>query len=1280
MTTATLPTTLSELLQTRAATLGDQTAYVFLSGPPEQEQAVSMTFAELDARARRVAALLQQNAVDIGDRVLLLCRPGLDYVSAFMGCLYAGAVAVPAYPPRNRQHMVRIAGIVESAGAHTILCSAEDHARCTTWLADTDASGSTLLDVGGAQALDPVHAPAGVPPSHIAFLQYTSGTTGSPKGVMVSHGNLMHNLGLMREWLAYDEQSTIVSWLPPYHDMGLISVILTSLYGGFRSVLMAPERFIQHPYLWLRAISRYRADLTGAPDFAYRMCCRRISDEQLATLDLSCLRVAYNGAESVRASTLTDFARRFAAAGFAADGFLPCYGLAEGTLYVAGRTEKHPIRTLCVDQAALQRQSVVLRSEFLGVSPQPLDRPGERVLVSVGRTDGEQQVIVRDLETNERCAERTIGEICVAGPSVAAGYWNLDEQTHSTFRHSLAGNRDQVFMRTGDLGFILGDELYVTGRLKDMVILAGRNYYSEDIEYALIVGVPELVPNGCAAFMDDQVDAERLIVVAEVERTQRKGNLDGFIDAIRQAIWNRLDIGPSAIVLVSPGSVPKTSSGKVRRSTCRTQLHDGALTILAQWDVEAGTHAPEHARQQPDRQQSARAASGIDKPAANDRRRHDSATVDELNDWLKHYARTRIDSRTIDERRTIPPHVVLDFGNQGLLGMPIDRSYGGLGLGHRDMSRVFAQLAAIDSTLAFFVVLNNTLGILPIMQHAQPALREELLPSLASGRMLAAFAITEPAAGSHLRAIASRAQRIDTGDWLVTGNKSWSGSSAWAGIINVFARQADGAGMVGLAVRPGTPGVRIGAEELTMGVRGMIQNSLHLDRARISDAHRLGDVGQGMLVAQHAMNIARLGIAAVSVGGMKRCAQLMHRYGARRQIGTGLLLDNPLSRLRLGELRHRIDGLDALVEHLAAELDLGVAVPEDCLLISKILGSELLSQSADEMMQFLGGRGYIETNLAPQIFRDARLTRIFEGPTETLLVHLGSRLLNGSDDLLRYLETALGAGVLARELRRLGEQLSEDGLANASKLDGAAHAAVWVNYWLGTVAQWGLLLAVIERAAAQQRIGDGALRWVQSQYELAIEAAQRQVGLRSALSTSAELNDWAARNAFEVGSIEQTIPGASQPVDPLLDAAAGAPSVSREPDERYERAGEDAGSAAAPIVTEPASLIDRQQVHALEQWFIAWLGERLKHRKLRLTRESTFAEIGFDSILAVEMTMVVSETFSVTVDPSAVWDYPSIRALAAHLAPRLRGAAPAVAEAHADSDVHSPIAAQPSTL
>ncbi|MGY4730728.1 AMP-binding protein [Burkholderia pyrrocinia] len=1245
MTTATLPTTLNELLRHRASTMEDRTAYVFLSGPPDREQEDVMTFADVDERACRVAALLRQHAVGIGDRVLLMCRPGLDYIGGFMGCLYAGAIAVPVYPPRNRQHMSRIAGIVRNAGAGTILCSAADMTRCATWLADSDASSCTLLDVDLAGAMDPTCPPVNVPRSHIAFLQYTSGTTGTPKGVMVSHANLMHNLRQIGEWLAYDEQSTMVSWLPPYHDMGLIGVLLTSLYGGFRCVLMAPERFIQHPFLWLRAISQYRADLTGAPDFAYRMCCRRISDEQLATLDLTCVRAAYSGAESVRAGTLSEFMQRFGATGFDESSFRPCYGLAEGTLFVTGRNAQQSIRTVCIDQAALQQQSIVIRGEVVGVSAALLERPGERVLVSVGSPGGGQQVIVCDPHTTERCADRTIGEIWVAGDSVAAGYWNLDECTRSTFRCNAKGIGKQTYLRTGDLGFLRGDELYVTGRLKDMVILSGRNYYSEDIEYAVIADAQELVSNGCAAFTDDQVDAERLVVVAEVERTRRKGNLDGVISTIRKAIWNHLGISPSAIVLVSPGSVPKTSSGKVRRRACRTRLHDGTLAVLARWDVESGAQTSGHDRLRVDSPVLETDASSVIRCGV-----HDTSTVDELIDWLRRYARTRIDSRSIDERRTIPPHIVLDLGNKGILGMQVNRSFGGLGLGHRDMLRVITQLAMIDSTLAFFAGLNNTLGIAPIMRHAQPALRDELLPQLATGRMLAAFALTEPGAGSHPRAMTSRARQIEGGGWLVSGHKCWSGSSAWAGIINVFTRRADGAGMIGLAVRPGTPGVRIGAEALTMGVRGMIQNSIHLDRARISDACRLGEAGQGMSVAQEAMNTARLGIAAICTGMMKRCAQLMHRYGARREIATGLLLDNPLSRQRLGDLHHRIDGLNVLVEHLASDLDSGVDVPEDGLLIAKILGSELLSQSVDEMMQFLGGRGYIETNLAPQIFRDARLTRIFEGPTETLLVHLGSRVLNGNGDLLVYLERNLGAAVLGRDLRDLGEQVMDDGLANASNLGGAAHAAIWVEYWFGVIVQWALLVAVVERVAMLRPVDDALICWARNQYELAIEAAHRQIHLRSALSTSIRLNDWAVNNELEIGSIEQTVPGANQQLDPLL----------RDGDVKHPGDGESEGrscesldTTSIPIRNEPVRLVDRELNHSVEHWLIDWLGERLKSRDLCVTPETTFAEIGLDSILAVELTLEFNETFNVAIDASAVWDYPSISTLAAHLAARI---------------------------
>ncbi|AOJ83200.1 AMP-dependent synthetase [Burkholderia savannae] len=1281
MTTTNLPKTINELLRSRAAKRGEKVAYLFLSGQPDDEQQQSITFADLDRSARRVALLLQRHSVGVGERVLLLCRPGLDYICGFLGCLYAGAVAVPVYPPRNRQHAARIVGIVESAGAKAILCTGDDFARCTKLLEDTAASHVALLDLDAAKPLDTSLEPAAVAPSHVAFLQYTSGTTGKPKGVMVTHGNLMHNLALIGEWMGYHEESTMVSWLPPYHDMGLIGGILTSLFGGFRCVLMAPERFIQHPFLWLRAISDFRADVTGAPDFAYRMCSRRIPDEQLATLDLSCLKTAYSGAESVRYGTLAEFAQRFAPTGFDPERFKPCYGLAECTLLVAGRSAPRPLRTVCVDQAALQRQKVMIRREFEGLSPQMQERDGERVLVSVGVAIGEQRVVVRDLNTNERCADDEIGEICVAGESVAPGYWQQYEQTIATFQRGIGGEAGQEFAGTGDLGFHHRGDLYVTGRLKDMIIIAGRNYYSEDVEYAVIGSRPELVPNGCAAFTIDAGDEERLVVVAEIERTHRKGDLDALLKSIRESIWLRHDISPGAVLLVSPGSVPKTSSGKVRRSECRNRLRDGELTVLARWDADdriadatRGAATPSASSASPAASAPC-AASGAKADAADvadpsGAASPSAAKVEQLKDWLRHYARTRIDSRTIDERRTIPPHIVLDFGNEGLLGMQIDRAYGGLGFTNREMLQVVSQLATIDSTLAFFVGLNNTLGIRPIMLHAQPALRDELLPLLATGRTLAAFALTEPAAGSNVRAIGAAAQRVDGDHWLVSGQKSWSGSSAWAGVINVFAKQADGAGMVGLAVRQGTPGLRIGAEDLTMGVRGMIQNTLHLDRARVSDACRLGAPGQGMALAQQTMNFARLGIGAVCVGGMKRCAQLMHRYGARRQIGTGLLLDNPLSRQRLGDLRHRIDGLTALIDLLAADFDAGRDAPEDGLLIAKILGSEFLSQTSDELMQMLGGRGYIETNLAPQIFRDARLPRIFEGPTETLLAHLGSRVLNGGDDLLGYLSERTGAGALASELRGLGEQLLEDGLANGEPLGGAAHATNWVNYWLGSVAQWALLLAAVEQAAKRRGVDAATLEWAQSQYELAVEAAQRQVGRRRVLSSAAQLAEWARRVEHEIGPIEQTVPGAQQRLDPLLRAEYDACPDASDADIALA---DDAPSPVAAVASAPIAPIapaDPELKREYEQWLVTWLGERLRNRRISLTAETTFADIGLDSILAVELTMAFSDAFRTTVDASAVWDHASIDALATHLATRTdQGARP-----HADaapSDISS---------
>jgi alkylation response protein AidB-like acyl-CoA dehydrogenase/acyl carrier protein len=700
-------------------------------------------------------------------------------------------------------------------------------------------------------------------------------------------------------------------------------------------------------------------------------------------------------------------------------------------------------------------------------------------------------------------------------------------------------------------------------------------------------------------------------------------------------------------------------------------MRASALPILARWDADDGMRPQVHGELITPRYAAATApkaagesrgaapvAGTVSVPLATS-----DSKLEQLKDWLRHYSRTRIDSRTIDERRTIPPHIVLDFGNEGLLGMQIDNAYGGLGLTHREMLEVLSQLAAIDTTLAFFVGLNNSLGIRPIMLHGQPALRDELLPLLAGGRMLAAFALSEPAAGSNVRAIAASAERIDNGDWLVNGVKSWSGSSAWAGVVNVFARQTDGSGMVGLAIRQGTPGFRIGPEDLTMGVRGMIQNTLYLDDARVSDACRLGELGQGMAVAQQTMNFTRLGVGGICLGAMKRCAQLMHRYAARRSIGTGLLLDNPLSRDRLDDLRHRIDALNVLVEQLTADLDAGRAAPEDGFLIAKTLGSEFLSDAADELMQMLGGRGYIESNLVPQIFRDARLPRIFEGPTETLLAHLGSRLRNSSDDLSSYLVGRLGAAALATELRDICLQLIQDGQANEARLGGAAHVTNWLNYWLGTIAQWALLMAVVERAASCRSVDSATVDWVRTRYDLAAETAQRQVCRRRTLPSAAQLSDWGRQLGREIGAIEQTVPAARQQRDAMLlaeVAASGRDSLCGANAEGASHVAGERGRIAERSVTlcnVPARevAIDSGSKQQIEEWLTAWLGKRLADRRITVTTGTSFSDVGLDSVLAIELTMAVSDAFGVSVDASAVWDYSSVESLSAYLASKLEG-------------------------
>ena len=575
------PSNLVELLLHRARCQPDDIAFTYLvDGENEQ---VHLTYQELDRQARAIGAWLESHDL-VGERALLLYPAGLEFIAAFFGCLYAGVVAVPVYPPRRNRSLNRIQAIADDAEAKVALTTdavlsrvlplidETPHLKQLAWLATCQVSP----EMGLEWTMPDVHGDT------LAFLQYTSGSTGTPKGVMLTHASLVHNSALIAYAFEHSRSGKGVFWLPSYHDMGLIGGILQPLYIGRPNVLLSPMSFLQKPYRWLSAITRFRGTTSGGPNFAYDLCVRKITPEQKKSLDLSSWRVAFNGAEPVRAETLEAFAEAFAPCGFRREAHYPCYGLAEATLIVSGGNVLVPPAVRTFDAAALARREVV--------DAEP-DDEGVRALVGCGTNLPDQKIVIVDPDTLKACAPGRIGEIWVQGPSVAQGYWQQWEATERTFHAKLNGGEGN-FLRTGDLGFLEDGELFVTGRLKDLIIVHGVNYYPQDIERTVQESHPRLRPDCGAAFTVEAGGREQLVIVQEVER-HKQSEFSGVFTVIRRAVSGEHELAPEAIVLIKAGSIPKTSSGKIQRHACRDGYLAGTLDVVGQWrSTDAPVPAP----------------------------------------------------------------------------------------------------------------------------------------------------------------------------------------------------------------------------------------------------------------------------------------------------------------------------------------------------------------------------------------------------------------------------------------------------------------------------------------------------------------------------------------------------------------------------------------------------------------------------------------------------------------------------------------------------------------
>jgi natural product biosynthesis luciferase-like monooxygenase protein/amino acid adenylation domain-containing protein/non-ribosomal peptide synthase protein (TIGR01720 family) len=572
--------TLLELLETRAESFGERKLYTFLEDGGDD---AVLSYAGLHLRARRIGAALQTLA-KAGERAVLLYPPGLEYVAGFFGCLYAGLVAVPAYPPdpmRLERTLPRLRAIVRDARASVVLTTSfiqemgaglfegAPELAALRWVA-TDAlpEGTESGWMRPESAWDT-----------LAFLQYTSGSTGDPKGVKLSHGNLLHNLGLISHAFEVRDDSVGVIWLPPYHDMGLIGGILQPLYAGFPVALMSPLAFLRRPRFWLEALTRFGGSISGGPCFAFDLCVRKVPPGEREGLDLRRWELAFCGAEPIRPEVMSRFTEAFAPAGFQGGALYPCYGLAEGTLIASGGRKGEGVLTRTWDAAALERNEAV----------EAVESHGARPLVGCGGTMPDQTLLVVDPETRRPCPPERVGEVWVSGPSVAHGYWERPEESEAAFGATLEDDASgQRYLRTGDLGLLRDGALFVVGRRKDLIILRGRNLHPQDLELSLERSHSALRPGCGAAFSIEVAGEERLAVMYEVD-TRKPWTPEEVVAAVRRGLSEAHEVQLHTLVLIEPGALPKTSSGKIQRRACRAEVLAGTARAVMTWrESEAG--------------------------------------------------------------------------------------------------------------------------------------------------------------------------------------------------------------------------------------------------------------------------------------------------------------------------------------------------------------------------------------------------------------------------------------------------------------------------------------------------------------------------------------------------------------------------------------------------------------------------------------------------------------------------------------------------------------------
>lgn len=553
-----------DVLQKHVKDYPDDIAIKFLT----QKGYETLTYFELHQKAQIVAQVLQSYDACFDERAVILLPPGLEYIIAFFACLYAGVIAVPIYPPRKNQHKNRVFSVLEDSQAKFVI---------TNQSLANEFTAYDVINIDSIKNTGNQFIPNVIEPHKIVFLQYTSGSTSVPKGVLINHMNLMANIKVIMSVFTPQNNDKVCSWLPPYHDMGLIGCLLTPIYKRRQLILLSPAYFLHSPVRWLEVISQERITATCVPNFAFDYCVKRIKEEQIKELDLSSLKCIYNGSEPIQFDSIQRFINKFRASGLSEKAIYPCYGLAEATLMLTAKKYSK-------SDIALELIKSDFESGKISIAPEHFNEPALRV-VNCGNWLNEHSIRIVDPDTLNELPEQSVGEIWASGPSIAKGYWNKVEQTNAAFENKLPNTPGVSYLRTGDLGFIYQNNLYVTGRIKDLIIIRGKNYYPQDIEQLITKSRTEFESQSAAAFTIEVDGEQELIILQELTReAMSQAESDVLFASIQATLLDHFGLIPYSIVLVRPFTLPKTSSGKIQRWLARSAFLDRSLKSIAYWE------------------------------------------------------------------------------------------------------------------------------------------------------------------------------------------------------------------------------------------------------------------------------------------------------------------------------------------------------------------------------------------------------------------------------------------------------------------------------------------------------------------------------------------------------------------------------------------------------------------------------------------------------------------------------------------------------------------------